>query len=123
MGILSGKHRKNTLGNVPSSNIFNYDESNLTDDPGKKIGIFRRGVKYPEKAMNSYKSATSIMICGSVDGVLLPPYIIYKSLDLYDTWKERAPFGPPCCNQPCCSTGSRFNRTVSGWMDASGIGL
>ncbi|XP_060810031.1 uncharacterized protein LOC132904125 [Amyelois transitella] len=112
------KNLENTLKEVPDSNIFNYDESNLSDDPGKKIGIFRRGVKYPEKAMNFSKSATSIMVCGSADGVLLPPYIIYKSLHLYDTWKERAPRGPPCCNQPCCSGGSRFNRTVSGWFDA-----
>ncbi|KAJ2945180.1 hypothetical protein O0L34_g9250 [Tuta absoluta] len=26
---------------VPPSNIFNYDESNMSDDPGKKIGIYR----------------------------------------------------------------------------------
>lgn len=102
---------------VPPANIFNYDESNVSDDPGKKIGTYKRRVKYPEKAMNFSKSATSIMVCGSADGCLLPPYIIYKSVHLYDTWKERAPAGPPCCDQPCCSKGSRFNRTISGWID------
>lgn len=30
---------------VPPENIFNYDESNMSDDPGKKIGIYKRGVK------------------------------------------------------------------------------
>lgn len=31
------------------SNIFNYDESNMGDDPGKKIAKYKRGVNYPEK--------------------------------------------------------------------------
>lgn len=39
---------ENTIRNLPPSNIFNYDESNLSDDPGKKRGVYRRGVKYPE---------------------------------------------------------------------------
>ncbi|XP_045765788.1 uncharacterized protein LOC123867662 [Maniola jurtina] len=103
---------------IPPSNIFNYDESNLSDDPGKKKCIYRRGVKYPEKIMNHSKSCTTIMICGSADGTLLPPYVIYKSLHLYDTWKERGIVGYPCCTKPCCSRGSRFNRTTSGWIDA-----
>lgn len=45
---------------VPASNMFNYDESNLSDDPGKKMCIYRRGVKYPEKVMNFSKSSTFI---------------------------------------------------------------
>nr|CAI5858507.1 unnamed protein product [Callosobruchus analis] len=99
------------LKDIPPSNIFNYDESNISDDPGKKLAIYRRGVKYPEKIMNFSKSSTTVMVCGSADDVLLPPYIIYKSLHLYDTWKEKARCGPPCCDRPCCSQGSRFNRT------------
>ncbi|KAB0790221.1 hypothetical protein PPYR_15001 [Photinus pyralis] len=76
-----------TLKEIPS-NIFNYDETNVSDDPGKKWGIYRRGVKYPEKICNHSKSATTIMVCRSVDGTLLPPCIIYKSIHLYDTWKQ-----------------------------------
>nr|CAI5830953.1 unnamed protein product [Callosobruchus analis] len=95
------------LKDIPPSNIFNYDESNISDDPGKKLAIYRREVKYRGKIMNFSKSSTTVMVCCSADGVLLPPYIIYKSLHLYDTWKEKAPCG------------SRFNRTVSGWIDLS----
>lgn len=105
------------LEGLPNTNIFNYDETNVSDDPGKMRGIYRRGVKYPEKIMNHSKSATTIMVCGSADGTLLPPYVIYKSLHLYDTWKEGGPQGSPCCNKPCCNLGSRFNRTASGWLD------
>lgn len=106
------------VADIPPSNIFNYDESNLSDDPGKKKCIYRRGVKYPEKIMNHSKSCTTVMICGSADGTLLPPYVIYKSQHLYDTWKERGIVGYPCCTEPCCSRGSRYNRTSSGWIDA-----
>ncbi|KAJ8712264.1 hypothetical protein PYW07_005106 [Mythimna separata] len=106
------------IKDLPPSNIFNYDETNMSDDPGKKQGIYRRGVKYPEKIMNFSKSATTVMMCGSADGVLLPPYVIYKSVHLYDTWKEGGPKGTPCCQKTCCSSGSRFNRTNSGWIDS-----
>ncbi|KAG5887303.1 hypothetical protein JTB14_006448 [Gonioctena quinquepunctata] len=85
--LKSWKNLKNTLRGLPSSNIFNYDESNLSDDPGKKRGIYRRGVKYPEKVMNHSKSCTTIMVCGAADGTLLPPYVIYRSVHLYDSWR------------------------------------
>ncbi|KAJ2937287.1 hypothetical protein O0L34_g19527 [Tuta absoluta] len=90
----------------------------MADDPGKKKCIYRIGVKYPEKVMNFSKSSTTVMVCGSADGTLLPPYVIYKSTHLYDTWKERGIVGAPCCEESCCSRGSRYNRTTSGWIDA-----
>jgi hypothetical protein len=37
---------------VPPENIFNFDETNLTGNPGQKKVIVRRGVKYPEKICN-----------------------------------------------------------------------
>ena len=39
------------LKDVSFSNIVNYDETNLTDDPGKRKIITRRGTKYPEKIL------------------------------------------------------------------------
>ena len=58
---------------------MNYDETNLTDDTGRKQAIFRRGTKYPERIMNNTKSATSIMFAGSAAGELLPVYVVYKA--------------------------------------------
>ena len=26
------------IGDLPAGNVFNYDETNLCDDPGKKVG-------------------------------------------------------------------------------------
>lgn len=50
----------------------------MNDDPVEKIGIFKRGVKYPEAIMNFPKSKQTVMVCGLADAVLLSPYIIYK---------------------------------------------
>lgn len=95
------------IGNQ-SSNLFNYDETNMSDDPGKIKVIHRRAVKYPEKIMNHSKSTINVIVCVSADRTLLPAYIIYKSLHLYDTWKENGPVGYRCC----------VNWTLSGWIDA-----
>jgi len=55
--------------------------------------------------MNFTKSVTSVMFAPAADGTLLPPYIIYKSMHLYNKWTEGGP------------RGARYNRTPSGWMD------
>ena len=76
---------QDTLENVPANNILNYDETNLSDDPGKKKVIIKHGSKYPERVMNVSKSATSLMFAASADGTLLFLYVVYKSTNMYDT--------------------------------------
>ena len=94
-----------TLEGIPPKNIINYDETNLTDDPGRKRMIFKRGTKYPERIMNGTKSSTSIMLAGSAAGDVLPLYVVYKSEHLWDIWKEGGP------------QKTRYNRSRSGWFD------
>ena len=86
---------------------FNYDETNLTDDPGSKRAIVKRGEKYPERIMDTTKSAVSLMFCGNAEGTLLPPYVVYKSEHLWSTWCEGGP------------SGTRYNRSKSGWFDTT----
>ena len=95
----------NGKGPMPATHIFNFDETNLSDDPGAKKCIFKRGVKYPERVMDSSKSSTSLMYCGSASGHLLPPYVVYKAEHLWSTWTEG---GPPH---------ARYNHSKSGWFD------
>lgn len=38
---------EHSLNNIPPSNILNYDETNLSDDPGTIKVISKRGCKYP----------------------------------------------------------------------------
>ena len=76
---------ENTLEGVEPCNILNYDETNLTDDPGKQKVLCRRGSKRVERIMDSSKSSTSIIMAITASGLLLPPYVVYRSLHLYPT--------------------------------------
>lgn len=97
---------KETVADVPPANIFNYDETNLSDNPGTKKCVYKRGVKYPERVQDSSKTAISIMFCGNAEGTMVPAYVVYKSDHLWSTWCEG---GPP---------GTRYGRTKSGWFDS-----
>ena len=90
---------------IPPSNVFNYDETNLTEDPGAKKALYRRGVKYAEKVSNHSKSSLSVMFCGSANGKMLPPYVVYKAKNLYESWCQGGP------------KGTRYNATSTGWFD------
>ncbi|XP_063219560.1 uncharacterized protein LOC134538924 [Bacillus rossius redtenbacheri] len=90
---------------VSPTTIFNYDETNLSDDPGQKKCIFKRGVKYTDRVRSSTKSSISIMFCGSACGSMLSAYVVYKAEHIWSTWTEG---GPP---------NTRYNRSKSGWFD------
>lgn len=101
------KSLKNDDGtDIDPSCIFNYDETNLTDDPGVKKCVFHRGVKYPERIRDGTKASISIMFCGSAAGDVIPPYVVYKADHLWDRWTEGG------------LAGVRYNRTKSGWFDS-----
>ncbi|XP_050300148.1 uncharacterized protein LOC126738753 [Anthonomus grandis grandis] len=100
-------HLEAEVQGVPPTAIFNYDETNLVDDPGKKTVLSKRDCKYPEQIKNSTKAAVSIMMCGNAAGELCPPYVNYKAEKMWDTWTEGGP------------AGTRYNRSKSGWFDGS----
>ncbi|KAJ4446372.1 hypothetical protein ANN_13068 [Periplaneta americana] len=52
------------LKDVPPTHIRNFDETNLSDYPGKMRVITKRGCKYPEAVKHSSKAAVSIMMYG-----------------------------------------------------------
>ena len=93
-------------GNPPESHIFNYDETNLSDNPGVKKCVFKRATKHPERIKDSTKTAISVMYCGSASGEMSPPYVVYKAENLWSTWTEDGP------------EGARYNRSKSGWFDS-----
>lgn len=97
---------KKNLTDIPPERIWNYDETNLTDNPGSKKVLTKRGTKYPEKICNSSKSSISLMMAGNAAGELLPPYTVYKSSHMWDTWTENGP------------KGARYSNTSSGWFES-----
>ena len=76
-------HLEETLKDVPASNLFNYDETNVTDDPGLKQVITRCGRNRLEHKVHHSKSSVSIMFAGSAVGTYLPPMVVYKSENIY----------------------------------------
>lgn len=68
-----------SLKDVSPDLIVNYDETNLTDDPGRTKAIVRRGVKHAERIMDSSKTSTSAMFAGTASGKVVPPFVVYKS--------------------------------------------
>ena len=71
------------LEGVPSRNIFNYDETNFTDDPGVSKIVCRRGSGRVEKKVQHSKSSVSVMFCGSACGTFVPPMVVYRAKDVY----------------------------------------
>ena len=93
------------LDGVPPSHIWNYDETNLCDDPGTRKYVMKRGTKYPEKVADSNKIAFSVMFLGTATDEILPLYIVYKATNLYNESVTGGPFS------------SHANHSKSGWFD------
>src|SRR5258705_2763309 len=72
--------------NVRPDRVCNYDETNLTDNPGRKKLLVKRGCKYPQRVLNSSKATISLMIYGSGSGECLPPYVVYRAQHMWDLW-------------------------------------
>ena len=99
-------HLDTTFTDVEPSNIFNYDETNLTDDLGVKKVIVHRGMRHVERKVEHPKQSISIMFCRSATGEYLPPMIGYKAQNVYAGW---------CVGGPPDAT---YNSTSSGWFDS-----
>lgn len=95
-----------TLKDVPASHIVNYDETNITDDPGQQRVLVRRGAKHADMVLDTSKTSTSVMFAIAASGVRLPIYIVYKAVHLHDTWTKNGP------------EQAFYNRSASGWFDS-----
>ena len=98
-------HFSKVAAGVPATHIWNYDETNFQDDPGRGKAMYKKGTKYAERVINSTKSSTSVMFCASAAGQLMPPYVVYKAGNMYKSWTEGGP------------KGTRYNTSASGWFD------
>ncbi len=109
------KNLQKTIDGVPPDNIINFDETGFVDDPGRAKVVVRRGSRRIENIMDTTKSNTSVMISGSASGLMLPPYIVFKSKELWSTWTEG---GPPHARY-CCSKSGWFEEALfSNWFSS-----
>lgn len=93
------------LDDVKPENLYNYDETNITDDPGAKKVIVPRNTRRVERVQEHSRASISLMVCGNANGDLLPPMTVYKAQNLYENWTTG---GPP---------GSLYANSPSGWFD------
>lgn len=96
---------QDTLKDIQPNSIVNYDETCFVDDPGRKKVVVRRKTRHPERIIDFSKSSTSVMFAASGEGHFLPPFVVYKSEHLYDTWMANGP------------RNARYGRNSSGWFD------
>ena len=67
---------ESSLDGIPASHIFSYDETNITNDPGAKHVVVRRGRKRFKRKTQHSKSLISVMFAGSAAGEFLPPMVV-----------------------------------------------
>ena len=61
---------------VPPECIYNFDETNVTDDPDAKTVICRRGQNRVERKVSHSKTSISVMFCGNAAGEFIPPMVV-----------------------------------------------
>ena len=85
--------------------LFNIDESGLTADKNNHMVYVGREVKnaYALSPPGS-KTMYTVLFCISASGTYMPPYIIYKSKFLWNTWTRGGP------------AGTCYGFSDSGWM-------
>lgn len=76
------KQLEPVLTDIEPSHVYNYDETNVTDEPGAKKVVVPRGMKRVEREQEHSKMTVSLMVCGSAAGEMLPPFIVYKAQNL-----------------------------------------
>lgn len=94
------------LNRVPASNIWNYAELCLVNNPGAEKCILKRGTRYPEKITNHTTNGVSIMFCCNAEGEILPPYCVYNSSNVRMNTRDRKSLPR-----------TKFHRSESGWFD------
>ena len=93
------------IKDIPPENIYNYDETNITDDPGAKLVITQRGKKQIERKIQHSKSSVRVMFAGNAAGQYLPPMVFYKSENIYREWVRGGP------------ANTVYECTKNGWFD------
>jgi hypothetical protein len=65
-------------------------ETFMNSSTGTMKAIFRKGVKYAEQVRDHSKTAVSMMMCRNRKG-FLPPYVLYKGNNVYESWCTGGP--------------------------------
>lgn len=94
--------------------VFNCDETGLTTNPVHEPVYVGRGAKDAYlKTPNCGKTMFSVLFCASATGKFLPPFTVYKSKNLYDTWTKG---GPKSAGYGCSESGWMQDLNFEAWF-------
>lgn len=96
---------ENTAKDLSRSSIFNFDETNITDNPREKKVLVPRGTRQVERVHELSKMKVSLICCGSASEAFLPPFLVYTAQNLYENWTKGGPEGAGYA----CSKSTWFN--------------
>lgn len=71
--------------------MFNNNETTINDDSRMEKAMVSRGTRMGEQVVEHSKANISVMVCGSADGELFPPFVHCKSEHLYNGWTIGGP--------------------------------
>ena len=104
---------RNSLHEEPGR-VFNCDETGLNTNPvHEKVYVGRGSKDAYMKTPNCGKTMFSVLFCSSATGQYLPPFTVYKSKNLYDTWTKG---GPKDAGYGCSESGWMQDFNFESWF-------
>ena len=94
--------------------IYNCDETGINTNPsGKKVFIPKGSKSAYIEAATGGKTCYAVLFCTSASGEFLPPLILHKARNLYQTWTTD---GPPKVTYSCTPNGWMHDEAFEKWV-------
>ena len=91
-----------------SSRLWNTDETGFCTSVASRRVLARKGAKeVHETSGGSGREYYTVLAAGAADGTRIPPFILYKGVNLYLRWTRGGP------------AGAVYGMSGSGWMEGS----
>jgi len=95
-----------TIAGVPAANVYNYDETNVSDNPGTKTVVTHKRSKKSPAQNPTLKNMHQSDVLWECCRTILARTVVYKSQNCYNEWT----IGDP--------NGTLYDNTLSGWFDS-----
>lgn len=89
--------------------IFNIDETSFALDPTKTKVVGQKNAPSSRVTAGPARESTTVLMGGNADGQKLPPLIVFKGKNIWDTWMAPSTPGVP---ETCYAASS------NGWMES-----
>lgn len=100
---------KDITNNLPPSQIYNIDETSFCLDPTRIKVVGEIGTAAHRATSGPGKENISVLLGGNAAGEKLPPMIVFKGKNVWDSWIPKKEEEYP---------GISYGATKNGWMEA-----